>query len=81
MNDARQYNLCVEKCQRPLRDSRFMIEFQIKEWQRNLNECFYFCRRDNSNRNDCVTYCLDNYNSILDEVKERLDRELDQHMS
>jgi len=72
LKQARQYNLCVEDCQKPLRDARFQIEFQLKEWQVNLNECFHFCKRDNSHPTDCIEYCLKEYKTILNDVEVRL---------
>jgi hypothetical protein len=32
VESAKLYNTCVETCQKDLRDSRFMVEFQLKEW-------------------------------------------------
>jgi len=77
LNTFRKYNLCVEDCQKPLRDSKFMLEFQLKEWQLNINECFGYCKRDNSDPVTCITYCCNEYGKILGEVEQRLYKEYD----
>ena len=65
---AEEYNRCVEGCQEPLRTSRFMVEFQLKEWQVNINECYYYCKYDNSEPVECNNYCTKTYKGILGEV-------------
>ena len=39
-----EYNTCAQACQEPQRKFRFETEFQMREFQLNLNECFYFCQ-------------------------------------
>ena len=39
-----EYNACLIDCEKPLRELRLETEFQTREFQMNLNECFYFCR-------------------------------------
>ena len=29
---GKDYNKCIEECQEDLRTSRFMVEFQLREW-------------------------------------------------
>jgi hypothetical protein len=69
---AEQYNKCVESCQEDLRSSRFMVEFQLKEWQVNINECYFHCKYDNSEPVECINYCTNTYQGILGEVENRL---------
>ena len=42
------YNNCVTGCEKPIRDARWETEWQLREFQRNLNDCFYFCRQQES---------------------------------
>ena len=42
------YNKCLTKCEKPANDLRFETELQLREFQSNLNDCFYFCRNQES---------------------------------
>ena len=54
-----------------------MVEFQLKEWQVSMNECFHYCKYDNSEPIECIQYCCKEYDQILKEVKDRLYSEYD----
>ena len=54
-----------------------MVEFQLKEWQVNINECYYYCKYDNSEPVECNNYCTKTYKGILSEVENRLYEEYD----
>ena len=44
LNLVSSYNNCITECEKPIRDLRWETEFQLREFQQNINECFFFCR-------------------------------------
>ena len=76
------YNNCVTACEKPIRDLRFTTEFQVREFQLNLNECFNFCRAQETvgafrNQAECLNRCFDVHQLLLEKVKNKLVSEYD----
>lgn len=67
LSEVEDYNKCVERCQQPLYKLRFELEFQLREWQFSLNECFHYCKLDTSSPIECNINCLRMHQGFLRE--------------
>ena len=72
------YNSCVQDCQKDLRSFRYDTEFQMREFQLNLNECFWFCKvRETvgeaaTQQSSCIQRCFRIHETMLDKVEQKL---------
>ena len=57
----------MEECHRPVKDTRFELEFQLREWQLSLNECFHYCKLDTASPTDCNIRCLNLHTQLIAE--------------
>lgn len=73
-----QYNSCVESCQSPLRRLRLETEYELREFQLNLNECFWMCKSQEvqgvDNMQECVRRCYSIHTDMLNTVDRHLHR-------
>ncbi|CDW86548.1 UNKNOWN [Stylonychia lemnae] len=74
------YNKCVDTCGKSLHMMRFELEYQLREFHLNFNECFYFCRLDTSNTIGCNYRCFDVYNQVFNDVELKLNSEYDKYI-
>ena len=65
---VKEYNSCVEQCQKPTQLLRFELEFQMREWLISMNECFHYCKMDNSSPIDCNIKCLSMHRQFLNSL-------------
>ncbi len=72
--DYEEYNACVLTCQKPAEAIRFETEFQFREFQYNINECFHYCKQDASFPLQCIDKCYVVHEPIWASVKEKLEK-------
>ena len=82
---VKAYNECLLGCEKPMRELRLETEFQTREFQINLNECFYFCRQNEtageySSQFQCLQRCLNIHQVMLGKVEAKLHREYDRRI-
>ena len=78
---VQEYNSCVESCQSKLRKMRFECEFQTREFQLNLNECFWMCKNKETaqftTQSECVARCFNVHSKMLERVELHLNNQFD----
>ena len=73
---ADTYNSCVQTCQEPLRKARLETEYQLREWQLNLNDCFFMCKNQEvagfDQQAPCLQRCFRVHSDMLGHVSSHL---------
>lgn len=67
----------METCQKDIRDLRFELEFQMREFNLNLNECFHYCNLDTSDNLQCVIRCFNIHQTMMEKISNKINREYD----
>eukprot|EP00347_Sterkiella_histriomuscorum_P015116 403358259 len=78
---AEDYNACVETCSTDLKEMRFEIEFQMRELQINLNDCFHYCKLDAANTIDCNVRCIRMHHGFLPVIEDKIQGFYDQKIN